>query len=183
VRDWWSNYLAKGGAGIRNRRVRGQTRDYKKMLGEALGVGAASEEVWERRKAAYTLTSRATEIWKMEVRAGRKRCRAHNAQRVAAGGSAAVTAGTGAALAAGVSGTVAKVVGIAVVVIAFVTGAAGAMWPEAEYERNRAKARLYGQLWAEMWDFATLQLPNDDPDTINAQLKQFSDRITAVGQQ
>jgi hypothetical protein len=195
VSDWWREFLdadamadadadaktaadADAKAGSRTE----QTRKFKQMLREVLGENPTRDaDLRLRRMAAYEVAQMANRAWTSKRHADRKRSRAHTAQRWASGGSAAVAAGSGGALAAGLGGATAKVVGITAFIIGIVAGATAAMLPETEYERNRGKARQYEQLWWDMWNYATLELPTIKADTISDQIKKFSAAIEAVG--
>jgi hypothetical protein len=145
VSDWkWDEWIsAKPKPRIRDKQAAADTERWKGELKEALSATSGVTDLPRRRQEAYEIVSWATEVWIHHVHSGRKRSHAHNAQRFAAGGTAAVAAGSGAALAAGLSGTPAKAWGLIVVGLATLSGAAAAMWPETEYERNRAKSRQY----------------------------------------
>jgi hypothetical protein len=175
----WPGCLDATGEGkIKDDHIRQQTQLSKQRLSEAL---QQVDDLELRRCAACQLTALAAAVWVHKEHADVKRSRAHTAQRLAAGGSAALAAGSGGALAAGLGGTTAKVFGIIVLVIGIVTGAGAALLPESEYERNRGKSRQYAQLWRDIWTYATLELPSARASTIAGQIKRFSADISAVG--
>jgi hypothetical protein len=134
-----------------------------------------------RRLAGEQLTEMAERVLASEISADEKRTKAHNGQRVAAGASAVVAGSSGGALAAGLGGLWAAVVGWTVIIAALASGVVGAVLPEAEYERNKRKARRYEKLWWDIRTYATLTLPTDEPASIAARLADFSAAIEAVG--
>lgn len=179
---WWKEFLEEpAAAGKRT----DQAVRLKQLLAEALAgpVGKDQEaDLQLRRRAAYQLTQMANRVWLSHESAGAKRSKAHTAQRLAAGGSAAAAAGTGGALAAGLGGSVAAVLGIVVIGIGILAGISAAIIPESEYERNRGKARQYEKLWWDIWNFTTLELPSIETGAIYAKLEEFNTAIRAVGE-
>jgi hypothetical protein len=181
VSDPWEVWIdAKPKPRIRNKQAATDIKRWRGVLKKALSETSGHLELPARREEAQEIVSWATEVWIHHVHAARKRSHAHNAQRFAAGGTAAVAAGSGAALAAGLSGTAAKAWGLIVVGLATLSGAAAAMWPEAEYERNRAKARQYEWLWRDMWDYVTQDLPTIPVRDFGGKRKAFSRALTAI---
>jgi hypothetical protein len=182
VSTWLEDFLSEPvKAGERTE----QTQRLKKMLAEALeGSGGRHQDaaLQVRRRAANQLTEMANQVWLSKESAGVKRSKAHTAQRLAAGGSAAAAAGSGGALAAGLGGAAAKVLGIVVVAIGILAGIGAAVLPEAEYERNREKSRRYEQIWWDIWNFALLQLPSIDVGAIHGKLEKYTADIKAVGE-
>jgi hypothetical protein len=178
---WWAECVGPdAGKGIHNRRAKAATKTYTAIVKFALRDNPADADLNQRRLAACELMTWATDIWIDKAHAGRKRSIAHDAQRLAAGGAAVVAAGSGAALAVGLTGTAATVWGLVVLGLAAASAAAAAMWPAADYDRNRSKARLYEQLWRDMWVYLTQKLPADSPDKIANQREEFSKRVRSI---
>jgi hypothetical protein len=180
-RDCWQECIGpKATSGIRDRRARRQTKRYVAIVAEKLRDPAKFTDLPQRQLAACQLMMWATDVWIDKAHAGRKRSIAHNAQRLAAGGAAAVAAGSGAALAAGLSGTAAKVWGLVVLGLGVGSGAAAAMWPLTDYERNRAKARQYEWLWRDMWAYLLDKVATDSLGDIAAKRDGFSKRMHSI---
>jgi hypothetical protein len=187
--DWWPDCLdadgsldADGKEAITDKQAREQTRMWKRMVLDALGVEESNDCVLRvRRCAACQLAAIATDACLSKEHAGQKRNFSHTAQRLAVGSSAALAAATGGVLAAGLSGLPAHVFGIVVLIVGIATAAASAVSPEADYQRYRGKARQYEQLWRDVWAYATLTLPTASPGSIAGKLEQFSAASKAVG--
>jgi hypothetical protein len=177
---WWDDFLEPAAQDQRAE----QTARFKRRLADALSdTGEKDADLQLRRRAAGQLAEIANRVWESCESAGKKRSWAHNAQRLAAGGSAAAAAGSGGALASGLGGTTATVLGIVVIGIGILTGIGAAIWPETEYERNRGKARQYEQLWWNIWDFALLELPAIKTEAIYGKVEEFAAAVKSVGEE
>jgi hypothetical protein len=176
----WDEFVRSSATADDPDRKRMRIAGLKRVLVELLSNPDATD-INVRRLAAVQLTDMAGRVLESEESAGRKRSKAHTAQRIASGGGAVVAASSGSALAAGVSGPVATWVGIGVVVVALASAALGAVLPEAEYERNKRKNRRYEKLWWDIRTFATLTLPTVDPASIASRLEDLSAAIESAG--
>ena len=181
VSDWWRECLALNStATTGDAQIHAETTPNKRMLVNAINGAKNDDALPKRRQAACDLATLATDVWISKESAAHKRSHTRYFQRVSAGVSAGVATGSGIALAVGLIGTAAKIFGIAVVFLGFLSGVVGAVWPEADYVRNRAKASHYEGLWRDIWSYAKLTLPTVDPASIDDAYKRFSAAKTAI---
>lgn|ERR1700676_5386750 len=176
--SWWDDF-------VRAPDTADDQSDPTAQLKSMLAVALSNEDdphIQLRRLAAWLLTTISAKVRESEEGAAGKRRTAHNAQRWAAGSSAVVAAGSGGALAGGLCRPAATVVGILVVVAGLASGILSAVQPEAEYVRNRRKARGYEKLLRDIETYTTLTLPTDDPANIATQVNAFTAAIEAVGE-
>jgi hypothetical protein len=181
--DWWGEcpgLSSTAETGIKDPKIAEENRQNKLMVVKAINGAETDDALPKRRMAACDLATLATDVWIGQQSAAEKRSHTRYFQRVSAGVGAGVATGSGIALAVGLSGTAAKIFGSVVVFLGFFSGVVGAVWPEADYVRNRAKASHYEGLWRDIWSYAKLTLPTVDPESIDDAYKRFSAAKTSV---
>jgi hypothetical protein len=140
---------------------------------------------WDARaRSAIILDVFARDVLASKAKAERTRRRWIGVQRGGGAVTAAVAslsaAAGGGALTAHASGTTALVLGLVLLVLGGL--GAGATALGSEYQRSRKKRRMYTQLWWDVWDYATFQLPTEPLDRLRSRHDDFMRRWEPIGE-